>query len=32
MPSGGGSLQAGKDRAFGFGWASLGLPQGIVKG
>jgi len=31
MRFGGGVLQAGQVRAFGFGLASLGIPQGIVK-
>ena len=31
MHFGGGVLQAGQVRAFGFGLASLGIPQGIVK-
>jgi hypothetical protein len=30
MPSAADMLQAWLDRAFGFGLASLGLPQGIV--
>ena len=30
LPIGGGALQAGVDRACRFGFASLGLPQGIV--